>query len=163
MITLPFPERDNKAPLAVSWDDACVPGRAQNCMQRRESSISTSLEKFSMDATNPWSFTPISTSSPQPVFPQRKVDASTKFCPKHNHKVNCLKMHLWVHFLPQPPKVDGGYIFTLVCLSRCEQDISKCYRQNEICMKLGGLLGCVTRENQWEFWIDLDPDTKILM
>jgi len=32
-ITLPFPEKDNKAPLPVSWDNACVPGRAQTCMQ----------------------------------------------------------------------------------------------------------------------------------
>ena len=74
-ITLPFPERDNKAPLLVNWDYASVPGRAQNCMQRHECSISTSLEKFSMDATDPWSFTPF-----QPVhhslFPQTKVDHS---------------------------------------------------------------------------------------
>ena len=32
-ITLPFPERDNKAPLSVSWDGVCVTNRAQNCMQ----------------------------------------------------------------------------------------------------------------------------------
>ena len=57
-ITLPFPERDNKAPLLVSVDDACVPGKAQNCMQRHKYSISTSLEKFSMDATDPSGFTP---------------------------------------------------------------------------------------------------------
>ena len=56
-ITLPFPVRDNKAPLPFNWEDACVPGRAQNCMQRDEYSISTSLEKFSMDVTDPWSFT----------------------------------------------------------------------------------------------------------
>ena len=49
---------DNKALLPVSWADACVPGRAQNCMQQHEYSISTSLEKLSMDATNPRSFTP---------------------------------------------------------------------------------------------------------
>ena len=59
VITLPFPERDSKASLPVSWDDACVPGRAQNCMQRHEYSISTSLEKFNMDATDPRSFTPL--------------------------------------------------------------------------------------------------------
>ena len=74
-ITLPFPERDNKALFPVSWDDACVPGRAQNCMQRHEYSIFTSLEKFSMDATDPWSLIPF-----QPVhrslFPQTKVDDS---------------------------------------------------------------------------------------
>uniref|UniRef100_A0A8C4QH53 Ubiquitin carboxyl-terminal hydrolase BAP1 n=1 Tax=Eptatretus burgeri TaxID=7764 RepID=A0A8C4QH53_EPTBU len=28
----PDPQRDNKAALPVSWDDACVPGRAQNCL-----------------------------------------------------------------------------------------------------------------------------------
>ena len=48
---------DNKAPLPISWDDACVPGRAQNCIRRHEYSISTSFEKFSMDATDPRSFT----------------------------------------------------------------------------------------------------------
>ena len=55
-ITLTFPERD-KAPLTVSWDDACVPGRAQNCMPQHEYSIFTSLEKFSVDATEHRSFT----------------------------------------------------------------------------------------------------------
>ena len=32
-INLPFPEKDNKAPLPVSLAEVCVPGRAQNCMQ----------------------------------------------------------------------------------------------------------------------------------
>ena len=44
--------------LPVSWNDTCVPGRAQNCMQRQEYSNSTSLEKFSMDATDRRSFIP---------------------------------------------------------------------------------------------------------
>jgi len=73
VITLPIPERDNKAPLIISWDDACIQGRAQNCMQQHEHSISNSLEKFSMDATDPRNFTPISTGSPQFMFPQMKV------------------------------------------------------------------------------------------
>ena len=76
VITLPFPERDNKAPLPVSWDDACVPGRAQNCMKRHEYNTSTSLEKFSMDATDPRSFTPISIGSLPSVFLQKNVDSS---------------------------------------------------------------------------------------
>ena len=54
VITLPFPERANRAPLPVSWDDACVPGRAQNCMQLHECSIYMSLKKF----TDQRSFTP---------------------------------------------------------------------------------------------------------
>ena len=48
----------------------------QNCMQRHECSISTSLEKFSMDGTDPWSFTQFqppptslsTTTSDQPPF-----------------------------------------------------------------------------------------------
>ena len=75
VITLPFAERDNKTILLVSWEDAYVPRRSQNCMQPHEYSISPSFEKFSMDATDPRSFTPF-----HPVhcslFPQAKVDRS---------------------------------------------------------------------------------------
>jgi len=69
-ITIPFPERDNNASLPVSWDVACVPGRAQNCMQRHEY-VSTSLEKFTMDGTDPKSFTTFQLVHRSPCFCRR--------------------------------------------------------------------------------------------
>jgi len=74
-ITLPFPERDNKVCLSVSCDDAYVPGRTQNCIQQHEYSISTSFEKFSMDATDARSCNPFQLVH-HSLFPQTKVDHS---------------------------------------------------------------------------------------
>ena len=63
VITIPFPERDNEVPFPVSWDDASAPNRVQNCMQQCQFGISTSLEKFNMDATDPSGFTPFHVST----------------------------------------------------------------------------------------------------
>ena len=62
--------------------------------------------------------------------------------------------------LPLPPKVDGGNVFTQVCLSVClsvcEQGISRSY--GRIWTKLGGQVGCGTRPNCLDFGEDLDAD-----
>ena len=116
-ITLRFPERDNKAPLPVSWDDACVPGRAQNCRQQHEYSISTSLEKFSMDATDPRSFTPFQPVHHSLCFHKRRwttVDwrVSNSYC-----NTTDIQLDSWWISLVQPLKVTGpaGLQFGLLC------------------------------------------------
>ena len=61
--------------------------------------------------------------------------------------------------IPWPLKMDRGYIFTPVCFSLCEHDISRSY--GRIRTKLGGQLWCVTRTHLLDFVEDLDPDTRI--
>ena len=46
-----------------------------------------------------------------------------------------------------------------VCLSVCEQDISKSYER--IQMKHGGQVGYVTRNNCFDFGEDPNPDPRI--
>ena len=114
----PFPfQRDKKAPLTISWDDACVPGRAQNCMQRHEYSISISLEKFSMHATDPRSFTPISTGSPQPVFPQREGGLQLIGGSAIGIVTPGIQFNSWWISLVEPLKVIGtvGLHFQILC------------------------------------------------
>ena len=65
------------------------------------------------------------------------------------------------NLLPPPPKVDGDYVFTQVCLYVSEQDISKdCGR---IQTKFGGQVGYVTRTSILDFGeeLDLEPDMII--
>ena len=116
-ITLPFPERDNKAPLPVSWDDACVPGRAQDCMQRHEYSISTSLEKFSMDATDPWSFTPFQLVHRSLCFHKRRWTPDDWRVSNRDCNTPDIQLDSWWISLVQPLKVTGpaGLHFRLLC------------------------------------------------
>ena len=107
VITLPFPERDNKAPLPVSWDDACVPGRAQNCMQRLKCSIPTSLEKFSMDATDPRSFTPFQPVHRSLCFHKRRwITVDWRVSNRNSNTPDIQLNSYWVS-LVQPLKVIG--------------------------------------------------------
>ena len=117
VITLPFPERDNKAPLPFSWDDACVPGRAQNCTQRHEYSISTSLEKISMDATDPWSFTPFQQVNRSLCFHKRRwITVDWRVSNRDSNTPDILLNSWWV-ILVQPLKVTStaGLHFRLFC------------------------------------------------
>ena len=61
--------------------------------------------------------------------------------------------------IPWPLKMDRGYIFTPVCFSLCEHDISRSY--GRIRTKLGGQLWCVTRTHLLDFVEDLDLETRI--
>ena len=69
-----------------------------------------------------------------------------------------LTMVVW---LALPPKMDGGNIFTPVCLvvclsvNRISQKVVDRVRWN--C----GQVGCVTRTNWFDFGEDLDPDIRI--
>ena len=70
----------------------------------------------------------------------------------HRWSINsfCLRYRKWTKAILSP---------LFVCLSVCEQDISKSYGQ--IQMKLGGQVGCVTRTNLFDFAEDLDKDPRI--
>ena len=104
-ITLPLLERDTKAALAVCWDDAFVPGRAQNCMQRHEYSISTSLEKLSMDATDPRSFTPFQPVHRSMCFHKRRWTTVDWRVSNRDCNTTDIQLDSWWISLEQPLKL----------------------------------------------------------
>ncbi|KAG2460270.1 STXA protein, partial [Polypterus senegalus] len=54
-MTLPFPDRDDKSHFPIGWDDDCLPNGSKDCLQCQEDSLTTSLEKFTLDTTDPCS------------------------------------------------------------------------------------------------------------
>ncbi|KAG2465725.1 RNF24 protein, partial [Polypterus senegalus] len=53
VITFSFPDRI--VPFPVSWDDAGLPNGSKDCLQCKEDSLTTCLEKFTLDTTDPCS------------------------------------------------------------------------------------------------------------